>query len=362
VRPLKAVALVGCAALLAAAAVAVVPDTLPNLWAGMRKRPESPALIAACWVVATTVSITGKCVLSKGSLSWRGAAGAHIVGTVSNRIVPAGFGAGGAYLIALRKGGMALPAASAMVVLWAGASGVAHATGVLIGGLWLHSGIGILIAATILGIMAWRSRRLAAGMTTKRAARPEVSPLLPSATGSESEVRDLTQPSLSLADDLVTRTLDRKLLPETRTVRVRQRVRALRGAAGDAVTVIRDEPRYVLVAVSAQAAAMVCLAIGFAITAGSFGLPVAMTTAMAAYVAGTALSATFPTPAGIGSADAALVGALVMVGAPVSDAVPTVLVFRAVILLAPIMVAGILAAGWAIRRRRARGRGLADDR
>jgi uncharacterized membrane protein YbhN (UPF0104 family) len=344
--------LLSCAALLAAAVVAVVPETLPNLWAGVKERPESPALVSAFWLVATAISITGKCALSSGVLSWRASAAAHIAGTVSNRIVPAGFGAGGAYLIALRKGGMALPAASAMVILWAGASGVAHATGVLIGGLWLHSGIGILIAATFLAVIAWRARRLAAGVTTGCAVQAKAAPL-PAVAGDAGGVPGSPLAALSSADGhSAMPTVDVQVLPETRTARARQRVRTIRGSAGDAATVIRDEPRSVLVAVTAQAAALACLAIGFGIAAGSFGVPVTITTAMAAYVAGTALSATFPTPAGIGTADAALVGALVMVGAPVSDAVPTVLVFRAVILLAPIVVAGIVAIGWATWRRK----------
>ncbi|WP_165367968.1 hypothetical protein, partial [Phytoactinopolyspora endophytica] len=66
------------------------------------------------------------------------------------------------------------------------------------------------------------------------------------------------------------------------------------------------------------------------------------------YIAGTALSATTPTPAGIGSSEAALVAGLVVAGVAVGEALPIVLLFRAVILLAPVVAAALFAGGWVV--------------
>jgi uncharacterized membrane protein YbhN (UPF0104 family) len=343
VRPFKAITIACFAALLAAAAVAVVPGAVPNLATGVRERPDSPALVTACWLAATTASIAGKRVLADGALTWRGAAAAHVVGTVSNRIIPAGAGAGGTYLVALRRGGMSLTAAAAMVALWAIASGVAHGSGALVGVLWHYSGlVGIAGLAAVVAVVGWRVRVYRA--TSRRGANTSSVPASVLAHRSSSPDTTALQDGPSTAVE--PRRLSTVAEPASDS---HQRRSALRNLITDAVAVIRSNPRRAVAALVAQACAMSCLAIGFAIAVSSFGVPVSPTTAMAAYVVGTALSSTVPTPAGIGSADAALVGALMMVGSPMNAAIPAVLVFRAVILLAPIAVALVMAIGWTSR-------------
>lgn len=360
-RPFKALAIIGFAALLAVAAIAVAPETVPNLVAGVRERPESPALVTGCWAAATTASIAGKRALSDGALTWRGAATAHIVGTVSNRVVPAGVGAGGTYLIALRRGGMTLTTAAAMAVLWAFASGIAHSSGALIGLVWLYSGIVGIGALAVVGVLTgWRVRahRVRAQRTPRSRHVTEHEGGSASLSGDwrygdhrldhPAAVTDAPMAGDSEPHRLRT-AAESAPVPDTRRGRVVQKLHHLRSSIADAVAVVRANPRCAGAALLAQAGAMSCLAVGFAIATSSLGVPVPMATAMAAYMAGTAVSATVPTPAGIGAADAALVGALVMVGSPLGDAIPAVLIFRAVILLAPIVVAAVMALRWTTR-------------
>jgi hypothetical protein len=113
-------------------------------------------------------------------------------------------------------------------------------------------------------------------------------------------------------------------------------------------------------ATAAQLVAMLCLGLGFATAAISFGVPVTLMTGVAAYAAGTALSATVPTPAGIGSTEAALVGTLILAGASMAEALPIVLVFRAVVLLAPVAAAAVIAGVWVCVRWSARWRRRAE--
>lgn len=351
VRPFKVLAIAGAAAVIVAAALVVVPETWPTLAAGLRERPESPALVTACWLLATSASIAGKRALAGGALSWRGTAVAHVFGTVSNRIVPAGAGAGGTYFIALRRGGMTLTAAAAMVALWAVASGVVHGSGAVVGVVWLNSGVvGVAALASVVAVVGWRAR---AHRAAKREAEnaPSFSPaaLVHSPNSPDTRVTVDVATSTDIEPRRLRTAADPGPTPATRRGRVLRKLSALRRSVADAVATVRANPRRAVAAIVAQAGAMSCLAVGFAIATSSFGVPVSMTTAIAAYLGGTALSATIPTPAGIGAADAALVGALVMVGSPLSDAVPAVLVFRAVILLAPIAVAIVMAIGWTSR-------------
>ncbi len=336
------------AALVAAASVAVVPGTVPNLASGMRESPESPALITACWLVATSASIAGKRAIADGALSWRAAAAAHVIGTVSNRVIPAGAGAGGAYLIALRRGGKTLTTAAAIAALWALASGIAHGTGALVGLVWLYSGLtGMAVLAVVVAVGGWRVR-------ARRARSPEDGH--ESATWAQTRACQymprtvVDEHTATEPEPLQLQTMaDTTAAPDSRRGSMSQKRSALRAAAVGAVAAIRANPRRAGTAVVAQAGAMSCLAIGFAIAASSFGVPAPMTTLVAAYVIGTAVSSTVPTPAGIGAADAALVGALVTVGSSLGAAIPAVLVFRAVILLAPIAVAVVIPIAWTPR-------------
>ncbi len=354
-RPFKALVIICFAVLVAAASVAVVPGTVPNLASGMRERPESPALITACWLVATSASIAGKRAIADGVLSWRVAAAAHVIGTVSNRVIPAGAGAGGAYVIALRRGGKTLTTAAAIAALWALASGIAHGTGALVGLVWLYSGLtGMAVLAVAVAVGGWRVRAHRARSPEDRE-EPATSPDTRPSEYVPRKVVD--EHTATETEPLALQTMaDTTPAPATRRALIAEKLSALRAAVVGAVAAIRANPRRAGMAVAAQAGAMSCLAIGFAISASGFGVPAPMTTLVAAYVIGTAVSSTVPTPAGIGSADAALVGALVMVGASLGAAIPAVLVFRAVILLAPIALAVVIPIAWTprlwLRRRR----------
>jgi uncharacterized membrane protein YbhN (UPF0104 family) len=73
-------------------------------------------------------------------------------------------------------------------------------------------------------------------------------------------------------------------------------------------------------------------------------------TVLLLFLVGSAASSTVPMPAGIGSTEAALVGALLVTGDPVRHALATVLLFRAVTFWAPAPF-GVVAARWLRRRR-----------
>lgn len=73
-------------------------------------------------------------------------------------------------------------------------------------------------------------------------------------------------------------------------------------------------------------------------------------TVLLLFLVGSAASSAVPTPAGIGSTEAALVGALLVTGDPVRHALATVLLFRAVTFWAPAPF-GVVAARWLRRRR-----------
>jgi uncharacterized membrane protein YbhN (UPF0104 family) len=314
-------------AVVAVAAAVVLPAAVPNVLDATSRSPATPLIVAACWLVATSAAIMGKRVLAAGHLGWAGVTTAHITGTVANRIVPAGAGAAGLFLAALRRGGASTTAATGMIAAWAVAGGLAHAGGLVFGSAWLRGGWPALIVVTFVAaamivsgptavLQARRAGRAVARLRSPRA-RPRRAP---SAVG---------------------------LSMRARAARATAFARCVLEAA-------RERPARAVVAFAAQTVAMLCLSIGFAAAATSFGLPVTAMGGMAAYVAGTALSSTAPTPAGIGSAEAALVGALVVAGATVSEALPTVLVFRAVILLAPIVAAAVIATAWLIWARRPR--------
>jgi uncharacterized membrane protein YbhN (UPF0104 family) len=312
----------------AVAGVAVLPSALPNLVDGMSQNPLAPVFVGVSWLLATVSAIIGKHFIAAGHLGWVGTTTAHIGGTVTNRVIPGGLGAAGVFLAALRKGGASTASAAVVVTMWAAAGTVAHVCGLLIGAAWLQGGAPVLALVVVtIGLLV------------------------------------LTGPSIGRRAASFARTVSRQWRTP-RWLRLRagsgvrraltDRVRRMSAAAADVIGAARARPVMALGALTAQVASILCLAVGFATAVTSFGVPVSVTAGMASYVAGTALSATMPTPGGIGSAEATLVGALVVAGATVSEALPTVLLFRAVVLLAPVVVAALIAGAWLAIRRRTR--------
>lgn len=356
--------------MMVAVGFAVVPVAGPNLVRAMRENPLAPVLVAVCWIVATTASITGKRIISTGHLRWSDATAAHIGGTVANRVVPAGVGAAGVFLGALRRGGASTTVAAGVVALWAVAGALAHATGLLFGAAWLRGGwASLAIAVTAVGAV------LVIGPLIVR--RVHVRSAVPSPEDQaieHSPVHQITafQPAASLPEAMrlphatplgqpipVPQALppvQEAPLPQPCAPRtMRERAAFVAATARDVVCAARARPSLAAAAVTAQLVATLSLAVGFATAAASFDVQVTIAVAMASYLAGTALSAATPTPAGIGSAEAALVGALVVSGVRFGEALPAVLLFRAVILLAPIVAAALIALAWVTVGRLIRG-------
>jgi uncharacterized membrane protein YbhN (UPF0104 family) len=124
--------------------------------------------------------------------------------------------------------------------------------------------------------------------------------------------------------------------------------RATAGAArfGTTVRVLLAHPGRLAALMGASGGTTVALALGFAGTAvlGPTALPIAGFGAlMIGYMVASAAGNALPTPGGIGTADAALVGVLLAAGAGAGAAVATVLAFRIVTFWAPAVVGLALA-------------------
>ncbi|WP_162605573.1 lysylphosphatidylglycerol synthase domain-containing protein [Jiangella ureilytica] len=326
----RVVGLLAIIAGLVAVGLVVVPAALPNLVTAMRSNPTVPFIVALFWVLATVASITGKRAICTGYLSWTETATAHIGGTVANRIVPAGVGAAGVFAAALHRGGASNTAAAGVIALWAMAGGLAHAGGLLLGVAWLREGwSGLLTVVALATLLVVAVRLLAGWLSRRRAARAERVAASPARFGAHPAVRTARAGS----------SLPAVVAPPSKW-------RRLVLTARDVLDAVRARPILALAALTAQLAAAACLATGFALAAVSFGVPISVGVAMAAYLAGTALSAATPTPAGIGSAETALIGTLMLAGASLGEALPTVFLFRAVILIAPVVAAALMAAAW----------------
>ncbi|WP_116953457.1 lysylphosphatidylglycerol synthase domain-containing protein [Jiangella endophytica] len=311
----RVVGMLAVLAILVVVGVLIVPSVLPNLIASMRRNPYVPVMVATFWIMATIASITGKRAIADGYLTWSGAAAAHIGGTVANRVVPAGVGSAGVFVAALHRGGASNTTAAGVVALWAVAGGLAHGSGLLLGVAWLREGwSGLVTVAALATVLVVAVRLLLRRLAARRAARP-----------------------VAVA---VTTTLPSR----------QSKLQRLRASARDAVAAVRARPVLALAALLAQLAAATCLATGFALAAVGFGVEISIGVGMAAYLAGTALSAATPTPAGIGSAETALIGALMLAGAGLGEALPVVFLFRAVVLIAPVLAAAVMAAAWVVVR------------
>ena len=119
-------------------------------------------------------------------------------------------------------------------------------------------------------------------------------------------------------------------------------------------TALLGRPARLTALMSASAATTLLLATGFAAVATltSDGLPaVTFLPLMVGYMVAAAAGNVLPTPGGIGTADAALVGVLVAGGMPLAHAMPAVLAFRLVTFWAPAAVGVCVARP--LRRRQA---------
>lgn len=312
----RVVGLLAVLAILVVVGLVILPSVLPNLISAMRSNPWVPLLVAVFWILATTASIAGKRAIAAGYLTWSGAATAHIGGTVANRVVPAGVGAAGVFGAALCRGGASHTAAAGVIALWAVAGALAHGSGLLLGVAWLREGwsglLTVVVTATLLVVVV---RLLVRRLAARRAARAVPEPV-----------------------------------PVTVLPAEQSKLQRVRATARDVVAAVRARPILALAALGAQLTAAACLATGFALAAAGFGVEISIGVGMAAYLAGTALSAATPTPAGIGSAETALIGALMLAGAGLGEALPVVFLFRAVILVAPVVAAAVMAAAWLVVR------------
>lgn len=331
----RVIGLLALIAGLVAVGLVVVPAALPNLLSAMRSNPTVPFVVALFWILATLASITGKRAICTGYLSWTEAATAHVGGTVANRIVPAGVGAAGVFAAALHRGGASNTAAAGVIALWAAAGALAHGGGLLLGVAWLREGwSGLLTVVAVATLIVVAVRMLAGWLARRKVTRA-------ARAASAAPARFGAHPA-------VTTPRTGSVLPAV--VAAPSRWSRLKTTGRDVIASVRARPVLALAALTAQLAAALCLATGFSLAAVGFGVPISIGVAMAAYLAGTALSAATPTPAGIGSAETALIGTLMLAGASLGEALPTVFLFRAVILIAPVIAAAAMAAAWVVVR------------
>lgn len=110
-------------------------------------------------------------------------------------------------------------------------------------------------------------------------------------------------------------------------------------------------PYYLLSLVATAAAADLALALAFATSVMAVpGVPTgSVGSLMALYLLGATAGAAVPTPAGVGSTEAALIAALATVHVPAAQAATGVLLFRVMTFWAPVP-AGVLSTRW-LRRR-----------
>jgi uncharacterized membrane protein YbhN (UPF0104 family) len=107
------------------------------------------------------------------------------------------------------------------------------------------------------------------------------------------------------------------------------------------VTDVARRPRDLAALVAASGATTVLMGLGLAVavravpgaTPGSH-----VGTIVSAYMIGAAVGSAVPTPAGVGSAEASLVGALAVVNVPVAHALQSVLLFRLIVFWSPAVV------------------------
>jgi uncharacterized membrane protein YbhN (UPF0104 family) len=121
---------------------------------------------------------------------------------------------------------------------------------------------------------------------------------------------------------------------------------------GVSLRALARRPSRLAALVIASAGTTVLLAAGFAAVAtlGPTALPASSFCAlMIGYMIASAAGNALPTPGGIGTADAALIGVLVAARMPVASAVASVLAFRLVTFWAPAAVGLCLV--WPLRRR-----------
>ncbi len=140
---------------------------------------------------------------------------------------------------------------------------------------------------------------------------------------------------------------DRPLLPRHRpSARV-----TIAGTCGH-MRLLLQRPRDLVIACVSSGTTTLVLAVGFVISTLAVGgvrsLPAAVMI-FTTYLVASAVASAVPLPAAAGSTEAALLGVLLADGVPAVQAVPSVLIFRAVTFWAP-APAGLIAAG-VLRRR-----------
>lgn len=111
------------------------------------------------------------------------------------------------------------------------------------------------------------------------------------------------------------------------------------------VSALRSRPRDLVVAASASAGTTLVLGCALVATLAVVAGPSVLAGTLpllAAYLVGAAVGSALPVPGGVGTTDAALIGALMATGVPPGHAVPAVLVFRVVTFWAPAAL-GVLA-------------------
>jgi uncharacterized membrane protein YbhN (UPF0104 family) len=249
----------------------------------------------------------------------------------ANRLTPAGIGAAAVNVRYLGRRGV--PAGSAVSALAALAGLGAIADGVVFGLLILGgSWFGVTGADGELAALGARATQLLSALS-----RLPHSVLLVSAAAV----------SLLLAAELLgRRRLSRGCRPIARTVAAQLSV------ATAQLGVVLRRPRVLATLLAASAGTTLVLGLAFvlSVVAVPGGLPgTGPGRIFSAYLLGAAAANVLPTPAGIGSTDAALVAALVAARVPAGHAVQTVVLFRLLTFWAPAAV-GLLTAR-ALRRR-----------
>ncbi len=187
--------------------------------------------------------------------------------------------------------------------------------------------------ADLIGFAAVVAFGTAAGLPGVRGEIPllahKISGLLPIPTGAWWIVPTIALPIAALA-----------CVPSLRRAIHTRRTRTLRGYGTTLVSLLRS-PARVTALMSYSAATTLTLAAGFAAAATLSHTGIALGSfcaLMIGYMAASAAGSVVPTPSGIGTADAALVGVLAAFGSSLAHAVPIVIAFRLVTFWLPALL------------------------
>jgi uncharacterized membrane protein YbhN (UPF0104 family) len=287
------------------------------------------------WLLALVGAAAGHYVMS--ALALRAAAGrglpiclkeatrVQVAAAAANRVTPSGLGAAAVNARFLSQCGQT---ASRSV----GSIGAMHLFGAIAKG-------GVLLLLVAAGALTGSGQQISLGDAPGRmvAHLPALSPPLVLGAGA----------ALAVITGIA-------VCCRARAAALARRARTGVAQALEQVTSMRRRPRDLALLLLASGGTTLMMGLGLVLSVGAvqgLGSIAEVNAILVGYLVGTAVGSAVPTPSGIGSTEAALVGVLVATGLAAGPALSAVLLFRAVTFWAPVPFGVLMARG--LRRRRA---------